>query len=395
LKARAAGAALLLGASLLAAAALADTLRRGERIAATTAPITTTASSAFTSTLPGVVGALAVHPDGRVAASARQELVLFAPSGATIVRRSLSGPASALAFGTGESVIAELATGSAVLRYRDLSPRAWSPAEATRAPVEPAALPFGGFVLARGSELVLTDGEAHETRRLQLGPDYPIARIHVLANRGIFVLASHGEAATALLHAAWGERVTLRAVVRGKLADSHLDARGLELSLEDGSLAHVDLGTGAIARLSMPDDAYAVTALRHDRSVGIVRGQLAVFRHEGGGLRAGAPFGPAVSRTDAGLVVPRVLVASAGADEPFWVLTSEGSVWRVDAAGTARFEHASGCDSARPAFLAATPGRVVVACQNRVTAIVTAPSPASPPSKGPPSTSSSDAGFRW
>lgn len=391
-------ATLALGACVLAAAgALADTLRPGDRLAGETKP---SAAVAFTTALPGPAGGLAVHADGRVAVLARQELVLLDAHGGTQVRRGLPGPARFVTFGAGESVVSELAGGSAVLRYRDLFARAWDLGlrTASSALVEPAALPFGGFVLARGTEIVFTDGEAHEQRRLHLPSDYEAQKVQVLdsadAPRGVYVQAAHGND-TALVYCAWGERALVRAVVHGKASDTHFTSAGLELALDDGSLAHVDPSSGAIHRLQLPDDAYAVTALRYGRSVAILRGQLVVFRRDAGRLRSGGAFGAPVNRTDAGMVVPRVIVAAANEREPLWILTNDGSLSRADDV-EARTVYGARCGatpaegSSTPAFLAATTGRVVIACQNRVVAILSQERPTAPASGGP-----ADAGFRW
>lgn len=355
----------LFGAStLLAAAALADTLRPGDRIAgqAPSAP-----ALAYSITLPGSVGALAVHTDGRVAAVARQELALLNVRGSVVIRRAMPEAAYGVAFGAGEAVAAELSHGGAVLRYHDLFLRSWPSTGSSATPIAPAALPFGGFVFARGAELVFTDGEAHELRRLALPEGYEAKQLWVSAERGAFLVAVHGTQ-TALLHAGLGERMQLRAVLRGKTNDVELNARGLEIALEDGSLAHVALDTGAIQRRALPDDAYAVTAPRDGRAIVISKGQLAVLRLDGT-ARLGGAFGPLISRTDAGMVVPRVWVTAAGGGDPLWILTHDGSVWRSDDVEP-RMVHGSRCDASGTAFFAASPGRVVIACQNRIVALL-------------------------
>lgn len=388
---------LVAGSALAAAGAFADTLRKGERLAGE--PAAAGNLPGFTVTLPGAASALAASPDGRIATMIRQELVLLDANGAIRVRRPLPGPAKALTFGAAESVAAELAAGSSVLRYRDLFTRAWDPPEAERAgdAVAPAPLPTGGFVFARGHDVVVTDGEAHALRRLHLPDEYAITQLHVLAAAapgpadpadGIYVFATHGNAQsrggedTALMHLGWGEQVSLRAVVRGKSTDRRLGRAGAELAQESGGLVHVSLA-GAITRTDLPDDGYALTAFEHERCVAIAKAQLVVFRREAGRLSVSAPFGAPIARTDAGMVVPRVLVASAGAAEPLWILTADGTLFRSVAVGTRPMQNTR-CDSSAPAFLVASAGRALVACQNRLIALGEAVEVAG-----------ADAGFRW
>lgn len=361
------------GCALVAAVALADTVRRGERLPGAT-PTAPGSVPVFSITLPGTVSALAAHADGRAALVVRQELLLVDEAGKTRVRRPLPGAGKALAFGDGESVAVELATGSAVLRYRDLFTRSWDRAESSA--VAPLALPTGGFAFARGSEVVLTDGEAHELRRLHLPAEYQLLALHVLPD-GLYAFASRKEVDTALVYLAWGERVTVRAVVRGKASDLRLAAGGAELAMEDGSLVHVGAQDGAIQRTTLPDDGYAVTAWLGDRSVAVVHGELVVIRRPG--LRASKPFGAPVARTDAGLIVPRILVAG-GAHEPFWILGPDGTLYRNDADLDVNVAAATRCEGAAT-LLAAAAGRALVACQNRLIATAGAPS--------------ADAGFSW
>lgn len=376
---------LVLGSALAAAAAFGDTLRTGERLPGEIAAAA--ALPAFSVTLPGTASALAASPDGRVAAVVRQELVLLGADGTIRLRRPLPGPAKAVVFGAAESAAAELVTGSAVLRYRDLFTRAWDASEGKRgSSVAPAALPTGGFVFARGPEVVVTDGEAHEVRRLHLPDAYEVTQLQVLPE-GIHALAtSDGGASTALVHLGWGERVTIRAVVRGKAVDQRLGRSGVELALDGGGLVHVSLA-GTIARVDLPDDGYALTAFEQDRSVGIAKGQLVLFRREGGRIRTSTPFGAPVSRTDAGLLVPRVLVSCAGPTEPFWVLTADGTLWRNAATDLDVISmQNTRCDASAPAFLVTSPGRALVGCQNRLVAL-----------GGPAPVATVDAGtgFRW
>jgi hypothetical protein len=267
-----------------------------------------------------------------------------------------------------------------VLRYRDLFTRSWN-VDGRYGPVAPAALPAGGFAFARGPEVVLTDGEAHETRRMRLPDEYAVTQLHVLPGSGLYAFATRSEVDTALVYLAWGERATIRAVVRGKAADRRLTPAGADLAMEDGSLAHVSLA-GAITRTDLPDDGYAMTAFEGGRAVGIVHGQMVLLRREGGTIRASAAFGTPITRTDAGMVVPRVIIANAGVSEPFWVLTADGTLWRSLATETnASAMQTTRCDSSAPAFVVTTPGRALVACQNRLIAIGSKPD--------------GDAGFAW
>ena len=360
----------VLGSALAAAGALADTLRKGERLAGEHPPASG-ALPGFTVTLPGPAGGLAAHVDGRIALLVRQELVLLDVDGKTRVRRALPGAARSLAFGAAESVAAELATGSSVLRYRDLFTRAWDAEGGHRngPAVAPAPLPAGGFVFARGNDVVLTDGEAHEIRRLRVPDEYELTQLDVLADGGIYAFATHHEVDTALIHLGWGERATIRAIVHGKASDRHLSRAGAELAIEDGRLVHVSLA-GAITRTDPPDDGYAMTAFVNERAVGILHNQMVLFRREAGRIRAGAPFGAPIQRTDAGMIVPRVLAFSAGAHEPYWVLTADGTLWRSnDGELDAHPMQGTRCDSSSPAYLTATAGRVLVACQNQLIAI--------------------------
>ncbi len=361
----------VLGSALAAAGALADTLRKGERLAGEPAAVSPATLPGFVVSLPGSVNGLAGHVDGRIALLVRQELVLLDVDGAIRVRRALPGAARGLAFGAAESVATELATGSSVLRYGDLYTRVWETEANSRpaAMVSPVAMPAGGFVFARGNLVAFSDGEARETRRLRVAEDYEITHLAVVGNDGVYAFAKRRDLDTALVHLGWGERVTVRAVVHGKAADLKLGPAGAELALDDGSLAHITLA-GSITRTTLPGDGYAITAFTDNRAIGIVGGQMVALRREGTQVRSSTPFGAPIARTDAGMIVPRVLTFSAAPREPFWVLTADGILWRSDARELELNRvQKTRCDASAPAFLTALPGRVLIACHNQLVAL--------------------------